>query len=73
MNDKIIKVKLMGEDEEITFSIEGNTTYNIASSQMYNMEHWLNTESVSIMVTCNNGNKVGLNKFNVQYAEILNI
>lgn len=72
MTDKIIRLVYMNNAPEITISVDKDTTYKVPSSQMYNLEHWLNTEANSIMITCENGNKVGLNKYNLQYGEIVN-
>mgnify|MGYP004572928709 CR=1 FL=1 len=71
MNNSIIKIIYINNSKEISFSVDKETTFNVPTSQLYNLEHWLNTETTSIMVTCSNGCKVGLNKYNVQYAEIL--
>lgn len=71
MNDKIVKLIYIGNGDEITFSVNKSTTYKVPSSQMYNLEHWLNTEATSILITCENGFKVGLNKYNLKYGEIL--
>lgn len=70
MNNKIVKITFV-DNSNISFSVNKNTTYNIPSSGIYNLENWLNSEASSIMVTTESGCKVGLNKYNVKYAEIL--
>ncbi|MDS0526672.1 hypothetical protein NNC19_13350 [Clostridium sp. SHJSY1] len=70
MNEKIIKLKFIGDLEDVTFSTEEGSTFKINVFEMNNLKYWLQDKSSSIVISCEDGSELALNKYTIQYANI---
>jgi hypothetical protein len=70
MNEKTIKLRFMGDSKDVTFSTEDQATFKINIFQMNNLKYWLQDQSSSIVISCEDGSEIALNKYTIQYANI---
>lgn len=70
MNEKKIKLKFIGNLEDVTFSIEEGSTFKINVFEMNNLKYWLQDKASSIVISCEDGSELALNKYTIQYANI---
>lgn len=70
MGEKTIKLNYMGNSEPVIFTTTDEGTFSLPISQMNNLENWLGEQSDSIIIKCNDGSKIALNKYNIKYANI---
>ncbi len=70
MNEKKIKLNLIGNQNDITFGTEEPATFKLNVFQMNSLRYWLQDQSNSIVISCEDGSEVALNKYTIQYANI---